>query len=307
MKIAYLIIAHTDPHHLGRLCSSLYVKGATTFFIHIDKKVAVQPFKDAVRCICSDVVFLSNRISVNWGGWTICECEQELINECLAYKDKFDRVFMLSGLDYPIWSNTEILNFLNSNPEREFIKGMDLTTCDKPAKMQTRVKLYHYLDMPLVKNKRIKRLVYGAMREGLKWMNIVKENFIVDKYNIRRHVYCGSQWWCLTYSCLEYVNSRLKSDINMKKYLKTALAPDELMVQTIVFNSSYRKNAILHEGEYPGLVGLTPLHYIEYEGAITVWTEHDFDKLTSSGKMFCRKVQTGVSDKLMDMIDANRK
>ena len=79
-----------------------------------------------------------------------------------------------------------------------------------------------------------------------------------------------------------------------------------MLVQTIVFNSKYAKKAILHEGEYPGLVGLTPLHYIEYNGLIRVYDEDDFEMLINSGKMFVRKVKSGISDKLISKIDQYR-
>lgn len=48
------------------------------------------------------------------------------------------------------------------------------------------------------------------------------------------------------------------------------------------------------------------LYYIEYKGYIETFTEDDFDKLIASGKMFVRKLQSGVSDQLMDKIDAYR-
>lgn len=48
------------------------------------------------------------------------------------------------------------------------------------------------------------------------------------------------------------------------------------------------------------------LYYIEYKGYIETFTEDDFDKLIASGKMFVRKLQSGVSDQLMDKINAYR-
>lgn len=45
------------------------------------------------------------------------------------------------------------------------------------------------------------------------------------------------------------------------------------------------------------------LYYIEYKGYIETFTENDFDKLIASDKMFVRKLQSGVSDQLMDKID----
>lgn len=80
-----------------------------------------------------------------------------------------------------------------------------------------------------------------------------------------------------------------------------------MRIQTIVFNSRYAQNAILYRGEYPGLVGLTPLHTIHYDGAIKIYTEKDYDDLKDKDRMFFRKAVSDISDKLLDMIDFDRK
>lgn len=81
-----------------------------------------------------------------------------------------------------------------------------------------------------------------------------------------------------------------------------------MMVQSIVFNSYFAKDAILYDSTiYPGLANLTPLHYIEYDKKINTYTIEDLSKLIKSGKMFFRKAETGKSDRLLDAIDALRK
>lgn len=62
---------------------------------------------------------------------------------------------------------------------------------------------------------------------------------------------------------------------------------------------------MLYEGEYPGLTHLTPLHYINYGKCIKILTEEDFPILQKSGKMFCRKIVSGDSDKLVKIININ--
>lgn len=308
MKIAYLIAAHTDHIQLARLISSLYIKNITTFFVHIDKKANVDLFNGAIKKTkIKDVIFIKNRVSVSWGGYSQCNYQWNLISTCINFNVKFDRIFFLSGLDYPIWSNNKILNFLANNSTQEYIMGMNLTTCNNPSKMQTRVRNYHYRDFHFIRNKKIKRIIYGILREGLKTLKVIKNNYLIDNNGERRDIYCGSCWWCLTYKCLCHVYDVFQKDKNYSSYFKTALAPDELMIQTIVFNSIYAKKAILHEGVYPGLVGLTPLHYIEYDGYIPIWKEGDYNKLINSGKMFCRKLHTEASDKLLDMLDNYRR
>lgn len=45
------------------------------------------------------------------------------------------------------------------------------------------------------------------------------------------------------------------------------------------------------------------LEEFEYGQEIKVYNEDDLEYLLSCDKFFCRKVQTGFSDKLMDMLD----
>lgn len=118
-------------------------------------------------------------------------------------------------------------------------------------------------------------------------------------------IFQGSSWWCVTWNCLNEIRNGFE-DNKISSFFKTCFAPDEMMIQTIVFNSSFAKHAIIFEGEYPGLPKLTPLHYIEYGEEIKTYQEADFEKLIKSGKMFFRKARTGISDSLLDRIDIYR-
>lgn len=302
MKIAYLIAAHTDPIQLSRLIKSLDIKGSTFFFIHIDKKVNIEIFKKEI--IADNIIYIKKRIKTYWGGFSQCKYQIALIDECIKSNIPFDRVFFLSGLDYPLWSNNEIVKFLENNKDKELIMGMNLTSCFYPAKMQTRVQLFHYRDIPFA-NSSTRRITYGLIREFIRHIGIKKRNYIYSNKK-RYNIYCGSSWWCLTSECVKYIYEFIKENKAVTNYFKSCLAPDELLIQTIIFNSNYASKAILYQGDYPGLIGLTPLHYIEYTDKIATYTEKDFNKLISSGKMFCRKVQTNISDKLIKQIDYHR-
>jgi hypothetical protein len=53
------------------------------------------------------------------------------------------------------------------------------------------------------------------------------------------------------------------------------------------------------------LVNWRNLHYYEYPNdGVTVFTEADYDKIMAEDVLFVRKVRAGVSDVLMDKIDA---
>lgn len=302
MNIAIMIAAHADPVQLKRLVDSLRGIGAD-FYIHIDKKKEIEPFVNALKD--TDVNFISKRVCTNWGGESQCEYQRNLMEAVLNSAKRYDRVFFLSGMDYPLWSNERIVDYLESNPHRELIMGMNLSDCNEPRKMQTRVRQFHYRDLP-IGNLTMRRFLYAGIREVLDSLHIRKNNYI-QIGNRKCKVYCGSSWWCLTGECLQYVYDTICNQKEYWDYFKTCLAPDEMLIQTIVFNSKYASNAILYEGNYPGLVGLTPLHYIEYDKEIHTYTDKDFEKLINSGKMFVRKLQTGVSDGLIRLIDDYRK
>jgi len=49
------------------------------------------------------------------------------------------------------------------------------------------------------------------------------------------------------------------------------------------------------------------LHYIDYGASIRVMTLEDLPVLRQSGKMFCRKIVSGTSDRLMEAIEQTRR
>lgn len=304
MKIAYLILAHDDPQKLKRLIMSLQTRNAY-FFIHIDKKVELSPFQS----YCSEmknVRFIKNRVKVNWGGYSMCIAERELIRDSLSDSVKYDRFILLSGLDYPIWPNSKIETDFINNPKKEYMKAYNLSIIKTPRKIPQRVKTYHFRDI-LLPNKTLNRLVIGALMRIMNVLPIKKDVYIKDG-KMKYSVWGGSQWWILTRDCVKYILHEMDVNKKLCNYFRTSLAPDELFLQTIVFNSPFKANALFldEDGVYPGLEKTTYTHYIEYKGNQKVFTDKDFSNLVNSGKMFCRKTRSGVSDKLMDMLDAYR-
>lgn len=68
MNIAYIISAYKDSAHLKRLCDVLRygVENNVHFFIHVDKKVDIRPFKEMVQG--GDIHFIDHRLWSQWGG-----------------------------------------------------------------------------------------------------------------------------------------------------------------------------------------------------------------------------------------------
>lgn len=178
------------------------------------------------------------------------------------------------------------------------------------AAQRNKVIRYHLFRDLHIANKSIKRITniisYRILSPLINLLVRKKSNITIN--NKDYSIYYGSSWWCLTFECLRNLWPIISSK-EFEKYFKTAYTPDELMIQTAFFNSSYAQHGITYPPckKGPGLKQVTPLHYIEYGSAIKVFKYEDFDTLIKSGKMFFRKAQTGQSDQLLDAIDIYRK
>lgn len=64
MRIAHLILAHTDPKHIQRLARRL--SSFSDVFIHIDSSVDIELFKEGLNDL--NVYFLEKRFHCEWGG-----------------------------------------------------------------------------------------------------------------------------------------------------------------------------------------------------------------------------------------------
>lgn len=96
MKIAYLILCHTDYDHIKRLISALTCGEDTSFFIHIDKKSSIEV--EEVTSISKNVHAIKT-VNANWGGYSLCEALIELIKSSLQTGEMFDRyIYVRTGL-----------------------------------------------------------------------------------------------------------------------------------------------------------------------------------------------------------------
>lgn len=291
MNIAYLISVHTDPQQLCRLVHALHEDAE--YFIHIDAKSDLTAF---TNCLQSPRVhFIPERVDVRWGTMREVQYQMNLIRAAVTHPRHFDHIFFLSGMDYPLWSRTHITRWLEQQGEREILQGYCMDTNLLP---QDQIETYT-VARPACRNIRVGIL----MRMLLRLTGYRKPlHFPVQGQEWR--LYKGSAWWCISEGLAAYVLNQYDHNTDLRHYFRNSFCPAETFIQTAAFNHPvWSRRCILTQGSYPGLAALTPLHFIDYATTIHVMDEHDFTRLTESGKMFCRKVVSGKSDALVQMID----
>lgn len=296
MHIAYLISAHTDAPQLKRLIDALHPDAH--YFIHIDQKSVIDQFTSIISG--ENIHFIADRKDVRWGTIIEVEYQMALIKAALDHPQHFDRILFLSGMDYPLWSNDHITEWLQAQGKKEILQGIDMTT---GAITEQQQELYTiprpFFKVPAVGNKLNQRFSILS-RKVCEKVGKRKRLFLYNGW----HLYKGSAWWCISQELAQYIYDTWTGDEKLRHYFLDSFGQAETVIQTIAMNSDeWRSRCIITRGEYPGLAALTPLHYINYDPVIKIMNEDDYATLQQSGKMFARKFISGESDRLVQLLN----
>ncbi|HME05572.1 MAG TPA: beta-1,6-N-acetylglucosaminyltransferase [Bryobacteraceae bacterium] len=295
MQTAYLILAHHQPNHLARLVRALDAPGCA-FFIHIDAKTDETIFKETVEprnniTARSNITFITDRREVNWAGFSVIEATLALLSEALSFSSSLRRFCLLSGSDFPIKSNAQILADFNST--REFMRVDRKLNSGENQPHNRFVNYYWFMDSGEANwrkhSGKLPRRPYG--RIGL---------------------YHGSTWWALTRDCIEYILEFVSSNDEYYKFFKNTFCPDELVFHSIVKQSPFASRishdfeVVSGQGEY-FRSNEHGCHYIDWNTPSDthpkVLDPQDLDKLLGSKALFARKFDELRSGALIAMLE----
>jgi hypothetical protein len=308
MRIAYIITAYQDPEQLYTTISALIHEGCD-FFIHIDKKVDMSPFVNACSRLenVSQITWIEERQWICWGGLSQVKSILKLLEKVFLSKVKYDRIVCISGTDYPIYSNEQIITEFEKHPLKQYLIGLNISNC-QIENIKQKINRYWFFDFK-IKNLFILKF---ALKEANKFLNTNLVRFFLKKdvhsilNNKQVDIYFGSDYWALTYECAKYLFRVAIKEVRLMKYLKFCFVPSELFVQTILFNSKYCSQCESKELQYyEDLQSVTPLHYIniKYPFKIQELDESYFEKIIYSKKMFFRKASSIKSKELIKLIN----
>lgn len=289
--IAYLVLAHTAPTQLARLCRALD-DGSADVFVHLDAKQDLAPF--AAQPLPAGVRFLEDRVRVSWAAWSQVEATLRLIRAALGSGRRYSHLVMLSGLDYPIKPVAALRELFRRHPRRQFIRFIDASG---PAHFRIFHEHYWFME-------ELRWLPSGWLQTKLRRGFGRALRQVLRKPRPAGLVPCwGSAYWALTPACCAHLLQTLEDRPDILAWLRSSFAPDEQCFHTLVANSPFLADS---DGfmPYPGpsVHWMANLHRIP-EGLRRVHTEADFEALRGSGKYFVRKVMPGASDALLDRLD----
>lgn len=274
MKHAYLIIAHNEFTVLKTLLKMLDDE-RNTIFIHIDGK-ATTLYEQAknLKTQKANLYLLAERINVYWGHISQVEVEYLLL-ETAVKQANFAYYHLLSGVDLPIQSQDTIHNFFAQHSGKEFVSFWNtpshLKDLDRKisryyffAQYRRRGEKWHTLTTPLFNIAIALQKITGIKR---------KKEFEFQK---------GPNWFSITHSFAQYIISKKKWVL---KRFNHTLCPDEIFLQTLLWNSPFKDNIFDFNNDNLGNRRL-----IDWKrGHPYIWQNEDFEELKQSEMLFARK------------------
>lgn len=308
VRIAFLNLCHCEPQIVARVTKKLTADPDFDMYIHVDAKQDIRLFQEALAD-ARQTYFIQNRQKVYWGGYNAIRATFALLQEALESERGYDYFVLLQNLDYPIRSNEEIKSFFEKNKGTEFIRGCNIG----------RTKDWHYQKKYKIYNRRDDDFYLSNPTKFQKYLQYIKMlshsittigfNGVIKEKGQAFSIHYGAAQWAVTRECANYFVEFEKTHPKFNARMEHIQFPDEEYFHTIVHNSNFKYHCVAYdEPQKRWLVNWRNLHYFEFPKEVKVFDENDFDTIMAQKDMlFCRKVKSGISDKLMDRIDAATK
>lgn len=290
MKHAILILAHTDPQHLLRICQH-FQDPDIGLFINWDPRSKYEKPELGFH----NIIWYGSTQKPSWGSWEMVLAELYLIQKALDWGASY--MHLMSGQDELVRSIPEFKAFFSAWSGYSFLghwNGEDQSFLGYGGTSHDMVGIYHRL-------KDVGSNVHGRPKTeaARKYVKDVEEQYLSS---IRRPLppwprYQGDQWWSLTREAGE---EALKWRDKMEPFESDTLIPDERYFQTVLFNSDLRRK-----------VREISLRYINWTDRVDrdnqppgYCTEKDYQTIKNGPYFFARKFSRERSGRIMDKIDS---
>ena len=261
MRIAYLILAHGNPAHLGRLVAAL-TSGESSLFVHIDAKTDIHRFRAIQE---GSVHWTSRRVPVYWGEYSMVEAILLLLREAMA-AGRYEYFVLLSGSDYPIRSKQYIHQYLTRHAGAEFISIAPVPTPEAGISLG-----------------KVNRIAVPSSRPALKVLMKICARLGMADRDYRKQLgplqpYSGSTWWALTRDACGHILEFANRDRSFCKYFEYTYSSDESFFQTILGNSPFShriRRSLMYDdwsagGVHPGMIDERHLALFERRQEVTL-------------------------------------
>lgn len=278
LKSVFLILVHANSGQLKRLIEKIGADNSI-IYLQVDLKTDISLFEEYKNY--PNVIFIKNRIKISWGGYSQVQGMVNSFKEIIPSLQDNQYVSVISGQDYPIMRIEKMNKFLNTNQGKAFMEFYLIK--DEWAAGVKRLERYDLSDFHF---------------PGMASLEIKMNAWLPKRKPPKSLIYVGkSSWFTITVEHLKFIVDFLEKNHRIKNYFKLTWGSDELVFQTILYNSKYKEQMVNNN-----------LRYIEWsqgKARPKILDITDAEHLKQSGKFFARKFDEKVDSKILDWIDAN--
>lgn len=285
----FLMQVHKEPLLLKRILKKLAHENHY-FLINIDSKSKQRTELEAVVKEQDNVLGIT-AMNVMHGGFSQISCTVNQMRAGLASPIKFDYFHTLSGQDYPCVNADDFDEFFQKNDRSYMMLDTEQDIENwLHSKYKERIEHYKFWDIfngPLSR----KLHIAGIFNHLTHW--------IPRKCDFLEEICGGWNWFSLRRDAVQYLIEYIESHPNFYRRFKFTHCCDELIYSTILNPVS----------EQYGIVRRNSLRFVQwhpnrpYKSLPLVLNINELQDIRESGALFCRKVELGESDALMDSLD----
>ncbi len=227
-----------------------------------------------------NVRLIANRVHVRWGAYSMVQATLNGFNQILHSGQSFDYINLLSGQDYPLKDNEHLHWFLQENMGKLFMEFYPVKDVWQEA--LPRIEKYHFANYAFPFRYKAERLVNALLPARTMPRNLIAVG--------------RSQWFTIPQSAVKYIVDYVKKYPEVSSFFKLSWAPDEMMFQTILYNSVFREKMENNNLRY--------IDWTEGKPSPKTFTTADADTLLNSGCFYARKLNADVDTAIFDKLDA---
>lgn len=289
MKHAIIILSHG---HIEQLISLVKYFNDDDFvvLIHLDKK---NKYDSILKEILSKMnnVFIYSKFKTNWGGHKLLECELFMLNEALK-NQAVNHFHFISAQDVPTRNLSDFKTFFLKNEGLIFIKYKQYLQGEGQNETFERLNLFRLNDLFNERSKMgffISKLCIN-IQEVIGVKRSTPSCFPA--------IFGGSAWFSLSRESVKYLIDYTSIHPQFYRRLKFTFAADEIYINTVLLNSSYKEKIINND-----------LRYVNWQlknGSIpAVLDKEDLFYILSAKNFFARKIDLSISSELLACLNKN--
>lgn len=242
MRKHYLLLAHDQPEHVGRLVDRLD-DGSSTFWLHLDPRADDDEWSAVLsRHVVSAV---EPRVRCLWATWSMVEATLAMVDACLASGSP-GYLVMLSGQSYPVKSTADVDAYLTAH---QHLVHMDLWDLSDRWPDNYRDRLDYFCiprseakgDLTLLRRRQEmnpRELVGWTRRllreSGPRATAAVLRTIGQERPDVAHLVVGGSQWWGLPWDVAVRMMAFHQQHPEFAEFLRWSQYPDETFFQTLL-------------------------------------------------------------------------